>query len=136
LGEINNGFSQLANEAEEYATMEFSTSEQRIVPLPGSKDVLTDILRQGAQQLLAQAIEAEVSDWLEERSECRDQRGRQQVVRNGHMKERTLLTGVGEVNVQQPRVRDRRAAADREKFSSAILPPYLRKTKPTTLGCS
>lgn len=121
--------SQLANEAEEYATMEFSTSEQRIVPLPGSKDVLTDILRRGAQQLLAQAIEAEVSDWLEQRSECRDPRGRQQVVRNGHMKERTLLTGVGEVNVQQPRVRDRRAAADREKFSSAILPPYLRKTK-------
>ena len=42
--------------------MGFSTSEQRIVPLPGSKDVLTDILRQGAQQLLAQAIEAEVQD--------------------------------------------------------------------------
>ncbi len=61
--------------------MEFSTSEQRIVPLPGSKDVLTDILRRGAQQLLAQAIEAEVSDWLEQRSECRDQRGRLQVVR-------------------------------------------------------
>jgi putative transposase len=119
----------LANEAEEYATMEFSTSEQRIVPLPGSKDVLTDILRQGAQQLLAQAIEAEVQEWLEQRTECRDERGRQQVVRNGYMKERTLLTGVGEVKVDQPRVRDRRPSRDREKFSSAILPPYLRKTK-------
>jgi putative transposase len=119
----------LANEAEEYATMEFSTSEQRIVPLPGSKDVLTDILRQGAQQLLAQAIEAEVQEWLEQRTECRDERGRQQVVRNGYMKERTLLTGVGEVKVDQPRVRDRRPSCDREKFSSAILPPYLRKTK-------
>jgi putative transposase len=119
----------LANEAEEYATMEFSTSEQRIVPLPGSKDVLTDILRQGAQQLLAQAIEAEVQEWLELRTECRDERGRQQVVRNGYMKERTLLTGVGEVKVDQPRVRDRRPSRDREKFSSAILPPYLRKTK-------
>jgi putative transposase len=119
----------LANEAEEYATMEFSTSEQRIVPLPGSKDVLTDILRQGAQQLLAQAIEAEVQEWLEQRTECRDERGRQQVVRNGYMKERTLLTGVGEVKVDQPRVRDRRTSRDREKFSSAILPPYLRKTK-------
>jgi transposase-like protein len=119
----------LANEAEEYATMEFSTSEQRIVPLPGSKDVLTDILRQGAQQLLAQAIEAEVQEWLERRTECRDERGRQQVVRNGYMKERTLLTGVGEVKVDQPRVRDRRPFRDREKFSSAILPPYLRKTK-------
>jgi putative transposase len=119
----------LANEAEEYATMEFSTSEQRIVPLPGSKDVLTDILRQGAQQLLARAIEAEVQEWLEQRTECRDERGRQQVVRNGYMKERTLLTGVGEVKVDQPRVRDRRPFRDREKFSSAILPPYLRKTK-------
>ena len=119
----------MANEAEEYATMEFSTSEQRMVPLPGSKDVLTDILRQGAQQLLAQAIEAEVQEWLEQRTECRDECGRQQVVRNGYMKERTLLTGVGEVMVEQPRVRDRRPSRDREKFSSAILPPYLRKTK-------
>ena len=109
--------------------MEFSTSEQRIVPLPGSKDVLTDILRQGAQQLLAQAIEAEVQEWLEQRTECRDERGRQLVVRNGYMKERTLLTGVGEVKVDQPRVRDRRPSRDREKFSSTILPPYLRKTK-------
>jgi len=119
----------LATEAEEYATMEFSTSEQRFVPLPGSKDVLTDILRQGAQQLLAQAIEAEVQEWLEQRTECRDERGRQLVVRNGYMKERTLLTGVGEVKVDQPRVRDRRPSRDREKFSSTILPPYLRKTK-------
>src|SRR5260370_24751631 len=109
--------------------MEFSTSEQRIVPLPGSKDVLTDILRQGAQQLLAQAIEAEVQEWLEQRTECRDERGRQQVVRNGYMKERTLLTGVGEVKVDQPRVRDRRPPRDREKFSLAILSPYLRETK-------
>jgi transposase-like protein len=120
---------QLANEAEEYATMEFSTSDMRIVPLAPSKDVLTDILRQGAQQLLKQAIEAEVQEWIEQRAEHRDERGRQQVVRNGHMKERTLLTGVGPVKVEQPRVRDRRPMQDREKFSSALLPPYLRKTK-------
>jgi putative transposase len=119
----------LANEAEEYATMEFSTNEMRVVPLPGSKDVLTDILRQGAQQLLAQAIEAEVQDWLTQRAECRDECGRQQVVRNAPMKELTVLTGVGPVQVEQPRVRDRRPPRDREKFSSAILPPYLRKTK-------
>lgn len=109
--------------------MEFSTNDMRIVPMPGSKDVLTDILRQGAQQLLAQAVEAEVQDWLTQRTEHRDEHGRQQVVRNGHMKQRTLLTGVGPVTVEQPRVRDRRPPQDREKFSSAILPPYLRKTK-------
>ena len=87
----------MANEAEEYATMEFTTSEMRVVPLPVSQDVLNDILRQGAQQLLAQAIEAELQDWLTQRAERRDERGRQQVVRNGHTKKRTLVTGVGPV---------------------------------------
>src|SRR5262249_8302286 len=54
---------------------------------------------------------------------------RHQVVRNGYLPQRTLLTGVGPVEVKQPRVQDRRPATQREKFSSAILPPYLRKTK-------
>jgi putative transposase len=109
--------------------MECSTSDMRIVPLPASQDVLTQILRHGAQKMLGQAIEAEVQEWIEQRSSCRDERGRQQVVRNGFMPERSLLTGLGEISVQQPRVRDRRPPAEREKFSSAILPPYLRKTK-------
>lgn len=109
--------------------MEFSTTETGIVPVPQSKDVLTDILRQGAQKMLAQAIEAEIQDWIDQRAGCRDERGRQQLVRNGFLPERSLLTGLGEVKVQQPRVRDRRPAAQRETFSSAILPRYLRKTK-------
>jgi putative transposase len=109
--------------------MTCSTTEARIVPLPQAQDVLTDVLRQGAQQLLAQAIEAEVADWIDRRQDCRDAVGRRQVVRNGHLPERTITTGVGPVTVQQPRVHDRRAAGEREKFSSAILPPYLRKTK-------
>lgn len=109
--------------------MECSTSDVRVVPLPTCQDVLTQILRQGAQQMLAQAIEAEAQDWIEQHAQCRDERGRQQVVRNGFLPERTVLTGLGEIPVQQPRVRDRRPLAEREKFSSAILPPYLRKTK-------
>jgi putative transposase len=109
--------------------MDSSTSDVRIVPLPQAQDVLTDILRQGAQQLLAQAIEAEVADWIDQHQDCRDSAGRRQVVRNGHLPERTITTGVGSVTVQQPRVHDRRRAETREKFSSAILPPYLRKTK-------
>ncbi len=109
--------------------MECSTSEVRIVPLPQAQDVLTDILRQGAQQLLAQAIAAEVTDWIDRHQDCRDATGKRQVVRNGHLPERTISTGVGAVRVQQPRVQDRRPAGEREKFSSAILPPYLRKTK-------
>ena len=55
--------------------------------------------------------------------------GRRQVVRNGHLPERTIQTGIGAVEVQQPRVRDRRPADQREAFTSAILPPYLRKTR-------
>jgi putative transposase len=122
-------FSQQANEAEEYATMKFSTSEQRIVPLPLSQDVLTDLLKKGAQHLLAQAIEAEVEDWIEQHADQRDAHGRRQVVRNGHLPERTILTGLGPIDVEQPRVHDRRRKGRQEKFSSQILPPYLRKTK-------
>src|SRR6516225_824307 len=109
--------------------MGLSTSDVQIVPLPQSQDVLSDILRQGAQKMLAQAIEAEVQEWIEQRAEHRDEYGRQQVVRNGFLPERSLLTGIGEVPVQQPRVRDRRPPEQREKFTSAILPPYLRKTR-------
>jgi transposase-like protein len=101
----------------------------RIVPLPETKDVLSEVLRQGAQRLLVQAVEAEVAGWLEQHSGCVDAQGHRQVVRNGHLPQRTITTGIGPVEVKQPRVRDRRAAAERERFSSAILPPYLRKTK-------
>ncbi len=109
--------------------MNCSTTETRIVPLPQAPDVLTDLLRQGAQKMLAQAIEAEVADWIERHQDCRDGAGHRQVVRNGHLPGRTITTGVGPVTVKQPRVHDRRPAERREKFSSAILPPYLRKTK-------
>jgi putative transposase len=109
--------------------MDCCTSDIRIVPLPQAGDVLTDILRQGAQKMLAQAIEAEVADWIDRHQDCLDAAGRRQVVRNGHLPERTITTGVGAVTVQQPRVHDRQRAGEREKFSSAILPPYLRKTK-------
>src|SRR5262249_39478444 len=72
---------------------------------------------------------AEVAAYLEAHSHLRDEAGRQQVVRNGSLPQRTILTGIGPVEVKQPRVQDRRPADQREKFSSAILPPYLRKTK-------
>lgn len=109
--------------------MDFSTDDMRIVPLPNAQDVLTDVLRKGAQQLLAQAIDAEVADWIQRHQHCRDDHGHRQVVRNGHLPERTITTGLGSVAVKQPRVQDRRPPQEREKFTSAILPPYLRKTK-------
>jgi transposase-like protein len=109
--------------------MECSTTDVRIVPLLEGKDVLTEVLRQGAQRLLAQAIEAEVAGWIDGHQHCLDGDGRRQVVRNGYLPERSLATGVGAVAVRQPRVHDRRSAGEREKFTSAVLPPYLRKTK-------
>ena len=99
------------------------------LPATTSQDVLSKILRAGAQQLLAQAIEAEVADWIDSHQQLTDAAGRRQVVRNGHLPQRTILTGVGPVEVEQPRVLDRRGDDAAEPFSSKILPPYLRKTK-------
>ena len=98
-------------------------------PLPDSRDALAEILRQGARSLLAQAVEAEVADWIEQRAEARDAAGRRQVVRNGYSPERKIVTALGPIEVEQPRVRDRRPEGEREKFSSGLLPPYLRKTR-------
>src|SRR5437868_12396250 len=109
--------------------MDCSTIDLRVVPVPEAKDVLTDLLRKGAQQLLAQAIEAEVTEWIGAHSQLCDAAGHRQVVRNGSMPARTITTGVGPVEVKQPRVHDRRPPEEKEKFTSKILPPYLRKTK-------
>jgi putative transposase len=118
-----------AHEALEYATMNDATTNASTLPLPSEKDVLTAVLHDGATRMLAQAIKSEVDVYLDAHSYLRDEAGRQQVVRNGFLPQRTILTGIGAVEVKQPRVQDRRPAQQREKFSSAILPPYLRKTK-------
>jgi putative transposase len=106
-----------------------STSDVRIVPLPDSHDVLTELCRRGAREMLARAIEAEVACWIDEHAHLTDESGRRQVVRNGSHPERTILTGLGPIAVKQPRVQDRRPPAERETFSPAVLPPYLRRTK-------
>ena len=109
--------------------MSESSNSTLSLPVATSRDVLTDILRDGAQRRLTQAVEAEVTMWIESHSHLKNSNGHRQVVRNGHLPKRTLLTGVGSVEVQQPRVLDRRADGEAEPFSSKILPPYLRKTK-------
>lgn len=93
-------------------------------------DPLTEILRSGARQLLAQAVEAELEAFL---ASMRDQKlpdGRDRVVRHGHGPERTIQTGIGPIAVSRPKVRDRgaEAARDRIRFSSAILPLWARRT--------
>jgi putative transposase len=109
--------------------MSDSSVDAAVLPLPETKDVLSGILREGAQRLLAQAVEAEVANWIDSHAQIRDQAGHRQIVRNGHLPARTIITGVGPIEVEQPRVHDRRPKGEAEKFTSQILPPYLRKTK-------
>ncbi len=87
----------------------------------------TDVLRRGASKLLAQAVEAEVETLLAEYADHRDEQGRQAVVRNGYLPEREVQTGIGQVAVKVPRVRDRSKCEIR--FHSSILPPYLRRSR-------
>ena len=79
--------------------------------------------------MLSSAIEAEVDDYLAARAGQTDAAGRRLVVRNGYLPSRELQTQNGPMPVRQPRVRDHRPPATREKFSSKILPPYLRRSK-------
>lgn len=111
--------------------MDQGTTDTIYFPVQSSQDVLTGILRAGAQKLLAQAIEAEVEAHIEAHKELRDERGHRLVVRNGHKDERELQTGVGPMKIRQPRVDDRRLDehGQRMRFTSQILPPYLRRTK-------
>lgn len=90
---------------------------------------MTEILRAGAQKMLATAIQQEVEEWLAQRAHFQDKQGHRQVVRNGYLPKREILTGIGRLEVRQPRVRDRRPGEEADRFFSKILPPYLRKTK-------
>ena len=98
-------------------------------PVAASRDVLSQILKDGAQKMLQAAIHQEVEEYLQARSGLVDQSGRKLVVRNGFLPEREVVTGLGPVSVRQPRVRDKRPVNEREVFESSILPKYLRKTK-------
>jgi transposase-like protein len=97
---------------------------------PFIEDPITDILRKGARQLLAQALEAEIELFVSQFAEMRDEQGHQRSVRNGYRPQRDIQSGIGPVPVRAPRVRDREPdPSARMHFESSILPPYLRKTK-------
>jgi len=91
-----------------------------------SKDTLTDLIRTGAQQLIAQALKAEVADLLTTYADQRDEQGHARVVLSGHHPKRDIQTGIGPVTVQVPKVRSRQG--DPVAFHSALVPPYVRKT--------
>src|SRR5271169_2823129 len=98
---------------------------------PGTlSDPLTEVLRSGARALLAQAVAAEVAGFLESHANKLTDDGRQRLVRHGHLPERAIMTGIGPVAVRAPRIRDRVGTGEeRIAFSSAILPPYARRSK-------
>ena len=108
-------------------------AKNTVVPIRSQQsdiDPLTEVLRQGARKLLAEAVEAEVAAFLAEYENERDEQGRQRVVRNGYLPEREIQTGLGGVAVRVPRVRDRAAAGeDALQFRSKLVPPYLRRAK-------
>ena len=108
-------------------------TETNVFPLaqPGSfTDSLTDVLREGARALLAQAVEAEVAEFLARHADHTTADGRRRIVRHGNLPERSIMTGIGPVTVRQPRVRDRAGdAGERIRFSPNILPRYARRTK-------
>ena len=96
---------------------------------PGEfEDNLTEVLRSGAQRLLAQAIEAEVESFLVQHAQLQLPDGRKRIVRHGHLPERDIQTGIGAVAVKMPRVRDR-GEGEKLRFSSNTLPKYVRRTK-------
>ena len=90
-------------------------------------DPLTDLLRSGAQQLIQHAVEAELQELLNQHSDRRTGDGNAVVVRNGHLPERELQTGLGPVTVKIPKVRSK--SGEPVTFRSALVPPYVRKTK-------
>lgn len=90
-------------------------------------DALSELVRSGAREIITKAVEAELAEFLMHYEHLRDERGRKGVVRNGYLPERTITTGVGEVEVQVPKVRDRSGSGI--KFNSTLLPPYLKRAK-------
>lgn len=111
--------------------MEKRNSDEKKKPAAYTEDPLTEVLRKGARDLLAHAVEAEVTEFLGVHAEIRDAQGHQMIVLNGHLPERTIQTGIGGIPVRGRRVRDQRAVpkADRIRFTSKILPRYLRRSQ-------
>ena len=104
--------------------------KNNVVGFPGREaiaDPLTELLRAGAEQLIYQAVEAELKELLAEHADRRTADGKAGVVRNGYLPERELQTGVGPVPVRIPKVRAK--TGDPVTFRSALVPPYVRKTK-------
>lgn len=94
-----------------------------------AEDPLIEVFRKGARDMLKRALEAEVEEFVAQFDKIRDESGKRMVTRNGYLPERNIQTGIGDIPVKAPRVADRRKSGEKIKFSSSILPTYLRRTK-------
>jgi len=93
-------------------------------PAVAPRSVLDEIIREGARKMLQAALEAEITEYVEQFANVVGTDGRRVVVRNGHLPKRDLVTGAGPVAIEQPRARDR---TGQSKFTSRILPPFMRR---------
>jgi transposase-like protein len=112
-----------------------------VVPDPAGRDssasasLIDEIVGEGARRMLAEALQAEVDAYVAQFAAERDETGRRLVVRNGYHQGRDVLTSAGAVQVTAPRVNDKRTdpvTGERKRFSSAILPPWARKSPKVT----
>jgi putative transposase len=91
--------------------------------------MLEQIAREGARTMLQVALESEINEFVEKHKDDTDEHGRRRVVKNGYMPEREIITGIGPINIKQPRIDDRKLNEKQngERFTSEILPRYLRR---------
>jgi putative transposase len=111
--------------------MDTTSKSLRLATTPVVCNVIDQVLRDGARRMLQSAIEREVAEYVDQHAAEKDADGRRLVVRNGSHPRRVIQTGCGSIEVRQPRVNDKRVdeRGERIRFTSKILPPYLRKTK-------
>lgn len=107
--------------------MKDCTSKKVVAPVEEFRDPLTELLRHGARDLILQAVETELGIMLSNYANIKMPDGRQAIVRNGYLPERTVQTGLGDVVVRVPKVRDRSGSGIH--FTSQLLPPYIKRTK-------
>ena len=95
-----------------------------------ARSTLDELAREGARQMLIRALEAEVASYVEAHGQERDERDYALVTRNGKARSRKVTLGAGTIDIQAPRVNDRRVneRGERQRFTSEILPPYMRRS--------
>jgi len=102
-------------------------TDNNVLKLNTPDHPLQEVLREGARKMLASAIESEVADFLKQHGSLKTDEGKPAVVRNGYLPERGVQTGLGNIEVKVPKVRDRSGSGI--KFNSSLIPPYLKRTR-------